>query len=177
MGLDELRARLDSLLAKQGLQPDRRARAAGLHDALVEFKTALAESRAAGSAAERELDSERRQLADAERRGGLAQGIGDGETARIAEEFTQRHRERIALLTRKLGVIVDETAYLEREYQALAAQYQAVRQGSGPAAAAPRAEDPEFDALTSRANREAAERAVQAQLELLKQKLKRGETP
>ena len=48
MGLDELRARLDNLLSRQGLSDDRRAQASRLHDAMVEFKTALAVSREAG---------------------------------------------------------------------------------------------------------------------------------
>ncbi|HEX7024249.1 MAG TPA: hypothetical protein VF187_05480 [Gemmatimonadales bacterium] len=173
MGLDEWRARLDSLLAGQGHAADRRARAAGLHDALIEFKTALAENRDALAAAERELASERRQLEDATRRGGLAAGIGDTETARIAEEFAGRHRERAAILERKEAVIRDEIAYMEREYETLKAQYQTLRQtgGLGSAPAAEEPSDREFDALRARADRAAAEQAAQAQLELLKKKL------
>ena len=53
MGLDELRARLDSLLAGQGLSSDHRARASGLHAALVELKVAVGQSRDALAAAER----------------------------------------------------------------------------------------------------------------------------
>jgi len=174
MGLDELRARLDSLLASQGLSDDRRARASGLHGALVEFKTALAVSREARTATEKELAAERRQLEDATRRGGLAGDIGDAETTRIALEFVERHRERAALLERKLAVVIDEIAYLEREYASLAAQYQSVRQSAG-LSAPPREpdvlDDREFDALKARAEREAAEMAVKAQLELLKRKL------
>ncbi len=173
MGLDELRARLDSLLASQGLGSDRRARAGGLHEVLLELKVAAAESRDALAAAERELADEQQRLTDAERRGRLAEEIGDAETARIAGEFAGRHRERVELLVRKVAVIRDELAYVDREYQSVAAQYQSMRQGAGDARpiAAPGLSDGELDLLQSRAEREAAEAAVKAQLEHLKKKL------
>jgi hypothetical protein len=174
MGLDELRARLDSLLASQGSATDRRAEASGLHAALVDFKVVVAEHREALAKAERELELERRQEIDAERRGRLATEIGDTETARIATEYTARHRERVVLLERKVGVVRDELAYAEREYETLAARYQAARQGApGPGAAPSSADlpDREFDVLKARADREASEQAVKAQLEMLKKKL------
>lgn len=173
MGLDELRARLDSLLAGQGLSSDHRARASGLHAALVELKVAVGQSRDALAAAERELELQRTQLTDAERRGRLAAGIGDAETVRIAEEFAGRHRERVGILERKVAVIKDEIAYVTREYETLAAQYQAVRGGGGAGApaAAPDLSDREFDILQAKASREAAEQAAKAQLEHLKKKL------
>ena len=174
MGLDELRARLDNLLANQGRPDDRRARASGLHGAMVEFKTALAVSREAKVATERELAAEQRELENAIRRGALADGIGDAETSRIALQFVERHRERVDLLTRKLAVVVDEIAYIERQYESLAAEYQSARQTSG-LASAPREpdvlNDREFDVMKARADREAAEMAVKAQLEMLKRKL------
>jgi len=176
MGLDELRARLDRLLANQGLSDDRRARASGLHGAMVEFKTAIAVSREARAGTEKDLAAERRQLEDATRRGALAGEIGDAETARIALQFVERHRERAALLERKLAVVIDEIAYMEREYASLAAQYQSARQTSG-LSSSPREpdvlNDREFNALKARADREAAEMAVKAQLEMLKKKLKK----
>ena len=173
MGLDELRARLDSLLARQGLSPDRRAEASGLHAALIEFKVVVGQHREALAKAERELALERRQEADAERRGRLAAEIRDAETVRIATEFTARHRERVILLERKVGVVGDELAYIEREYETLAARYQAARQGAPGSDPSPSADisDREFDTLKARANREASEQAVKAQLEMLKKKL------
>jgi hypothetical protein len=175
MGLDELRARLESLLANQGVSQDRRAQASGLHDAMVEFKVALTASREARAGAERELAAERRQLEDAVRRGRLAEEIGDAETTRVATEFIERHRERSGILERKLAVITDEIAYLEREYQTLAARFQAARQASGMQSPPPAADlgDREFDIMKDRADQEARRQAVQAQLELLKKKLKK----
>lgn len=174
MGLDELRARLDRLLSGS---LDRRSHSGGLHDALVELKVAAGQSRDALAAAERELAAERQHLADAERRGPLAKEIGDAETARIAEEFAAKHRERVGLLERKVAVIRDELAYVEREYQSLAAQLHSVRRGTGaagPAAPLPDEEsDRELEALRLKADRDSVQHAVQQQLELLKKKLGR----
>ncbi|HEV8149641.1 MAG TPA: hypothetical protein VGP61_05595 [Gemmatimonadales bacterium] len=172
MGLDALRARLDRLLSGDGTF-DRRARAAGLHDALVELKVAAGQSRDALGAAERELAVEAQRLQDAERRGRLAREIGDTETDRIAAEFAAKHRERVGLLERKLGVIRDELAYVEREYESLAEQLKAVRHGSAPPGPAPAADqsDRELEALRMKAERDAKEQAVQQQLDLLKKKL------
>lgn len=170
MGLDDLRARLDRLL---GGQPDRRAQASSLHEALVELKVVAGQSRDALAAAEQELDRERRHLADAERRGRLATEIGDAETGRIAAEFTARHAERIALLERKIAVIRDELAYVEREYQSLHAQLQLARTGVDPVPQPDplAADDRELDALRWKAEREAREAAAKQQLDLLKKKL------
>lgn len=169
MVLDELRARLERLLASQGA----RSRA-GLHQALIELKVAAAEGREAMAAAERELASQEQQLADAERRGRLAAEIGDRETARIAGEFAARHRERIELLTRKIGVIRDELAFVEREYRSVAAEYRS----PGQPAPAPPPGDAEPDErelmdLEHRAGRAAIEQAVKAQLESLKKRMGR----
>ena len=175
MGLDELRARLANLLANQGPSADRRAYLSGLNAALVDFKVAAKESRESLAAAERELTLETQQLSNAERRGRLAQEIGDSETARIAGEYAARHRERAGILERKIAVIRDEIAYVEREYQALATQYQAARQGlgmsGGSLAPEPVVSDREFEMLKAKADREATEAAVQAQLQHLKKKL------
>jgi L-lactate utilization protein LutC len=170
MGLDELRARLDRLLAGG---PDRRAQASGLHDALVELKVAAGQNKDALATAERELAAERIRLDDAERRGRLAGEIGDTETGQIAEEFAAKHRERVALLERKVAVIRDELAYVEREYQTLAAQLKSVRQGGGSVGPTPLLDESEreLDALRHQAEREAKDLAVQQQLELLKKKL------
>jgi hypothetical protein len=171
MGLDELRARLDRLLAGAGP----RSRAAGLKDALVELKVAAGQSRDALAAAERELSAQQRQLTDAERRGRLAAEIGDHETAAIAGDFAVKHRERIGLLERKVAVIRDELAFVEREYQEVAAEYRSGGASSAPSAPAEPASDREdlleLNAMKARADRDALERVVKEQLELLKKKI------
>lgn len=47
--------------------------------------------------AEVALERERRQLAECEHRGALAERIGDAETARIAADFARRHRMEVAV--------------------------------------------------------------------------------
>ena len=63
---DGLKARLDRLLRDRG-GSDPRAYAAGLREALEEARLGITEMRRALAAAEQELQSERKQLADAER--------------------------------------------------------------------------------------------------------------
>jgi phage shock protein A len=53
-------------------------------------------------AAEAELAREQRALDDAVRRGGLAEKINDAETVRVAAEFAERHRKRVAVLQEKV---------------------------------------------------------------------------
>jgi phage shock protein A len=64
-------------------------------------------------AAEAELVREQRALDDAVRRGGLAQKINDAETVRVAAEFAERHRKRVAVLEEKV-----RAARAERELRA-----------------------------------------------------------
>lgn len=68
-------------------------------------------------AAEAELTRERRALDDAVRRGGLAERINDAETVRVAAEFAERHRRRVAVLEEKV-----RAARAERELRAIEAE-------------------------------------------------------
>ena len=111
---ENLKARLDRLLQAH-TKPDSRARAAALREALLEAKVGVSTMRSALAATERELAAERRQLADAERRGRLAGEIPDPETVAVAERFVARHRERVGVLERKLVVQRDELVLAERE--------------------------------------------------------------
>jgi hypothetical protein len=97
MALHDFRARLEHLFAEYTRRPDPRAYTAGLKDALVELKVALQSLQEALGATERELAVERRRLTDAERRGQLALGIGDQDTADIAKQFAEKHRQRVEL--------------------------------------------------------------------------------
>ena len=167
MGLEQLRARLEHLLAG-----DANRSRAGLREALVELKVAAGQSRDALAVAERELAGQEQQLADAERRGKLAENINDVETARIAAEFATKHRERIELLRRKVGVIRDELAFIEREYQSVAADYRSPVSGvASQPAPEPDLDDSELRNLEFKAEREKIELAVKAQLEALKKKM------
>ena len=174
MGIDEFKARLERLLSDQRLGGSARAEAGALHEALVDLKVGLKELTEALSRTERDLGTEREQLAAAERRGQLAADIGDQETATIAREFAERHRQRVELLDRKLAVQKDELAIAQSEYDTLSERYRSARQGvpgAAPNAAPPPLADDETELLKGKLDRRAVESAVDAQLEMLKKKL------
>jgi hypothetical protein len=184
---DGLKARLDRLLRERGSDrggSDPRAFAAGLREALVEARLGITEMRRALAAAEAELQSERKQLADAERRGRLAAAVPDAETVAVAERFAARHRERILVLERKVVVQRDELALAEREVHEMTAQWRSASQG-GPrsesldaawrdleAAGGSRSTD-ESDRMAADLDRRKREEAVEAQLAYLKKKMGR----
>jgi len=132
---------------------------------------------------ESELDQERRQLADAERRGRLAAEIGDQETVAVAERFSAKHAERVAVLERKLAVQQDEVVMVERELTDMTEQ---LKQAEGTRVAQDATErvarakgglsavdDDELAKL--HLDRAAREAAAEEQLEALKKKMgKRG---
>lgn len=179
---DGLKARLERLLRERGAT-DPRAYAAGLREALVEARFGITEMRRALAATETELQSERKQLADAERRGKLAAAVPDPETVAVAERFTARHRERVMVLERKLAVQRDELALAEREVQEMTAQWRAASSAGGAASAsidaawrdleaagATRTPD-EGDRVAADLDRRKREEAVEAQLQYLKRKM------
>ncbi|HEX5818142.1 MAG TPA: hypothetical protein VFY20_04645, partial [Gemmatimonadales bacterium] len=112
---ESLKARLEQFLADATPPADRGAEASAIRESLVEMKAAVMGLRDALAASERDLAAERRQLEDAERRGKLAAGIGDTETAEVAHRFVERHRERAAVLERKIAVQQEELALADRE--------------------------------------------------------------
>jgi hypothetical protein len=126
---ESLKARLDRLLRDHS-RPDPRARATALREALLEAKVGVATMRSAMVSSERELATERRQLADAERRSRLAADVPDAETVALAERFATRHRERVAVLERKLVVQKDELVLAEREVAEMLTEYRAARSGT-----------------------------------------------
>lgn len=185
---ESLRDRLDALL-RSGGPGDRRAAAQGLEGALVEARAALIGLREAREATGRALDAERRALADAERRGGLAAAAGDPETVRVAEDFAGRHRERAGVLERKALVQADEVALAEREVEELTALWRAAQPGAGRGEASLDAAwreleaagmpgrvgpDAETERLRHEVDRAAREAAVEAQLAELKRRMGKG---
>jgi hypothetical protein len=178
VAFEELRARLEQLLAETRRFTDPREAASGLHGAMVETKVALGTLREAVESTEKELTGEQRQLADAERRGRLAGDVGDSETVAVAERFVARHGERVTVLERKLAVLRDELGLVERDYTELSNSYRSAKLGVPPDRP-PRVTEadlglepsPDFDDLSRRATREELDAAVKAQLEALKSKL------
>jgi hypothetical protein len=126
---ESVKARLERFF-RDHTRSDPRARAAVLREALLEAKVGLGTMRDALAATERELAAERQHLAAAERRGRLAEELPDPETVVLAERFTVRHRERVAVLERKLGVQRDELVLVEREVAEMLTEYRAARPGN-----------------------------------------------
>jgi hypothetical protein len=129
MDLDDIKAQLDRIFAA-GTRTSSREQAAGLRDALLEFKVGIGQLREALTRSEHELDVARRDAADYARRGQLASDIDDRETVRVAEEFTAKARARVDLLERKVIVQRDELAMAERDYEATRQQYQSASRGA-----------------------------------------------
>ena len=110
-----LKARMERFFADATPPADRRAQAGALRSAIIEAKVAVGTMRDALAASELQLDVERRQAADAERRDKLAGDIGDLETVAVAEKFATRHRERLAMVERRIAVQREELMLAERE--------------------------------------------------------------
>ena len=126
---ESLKARLERLF-REHTRSDPRAQAALLREAVLEAKVGVGTMRSALDATEKELATERRQLADAERRGRLAAEVPDLETVALAERYAGRHRERVAVLERKLVVQRDELVLAEQELTEMLGQYRAARPGA-----------------------------------------------
>lgn len=174
MVLDGLKARLDQLLASAG---DPGAFTDGLYAAMVDTKAAIAAIRDARTVTERELTRERQQLADAERRGRLAEQIGDAETAELAGVWTGKHQARVALLERKLAVQQDELVMAERQLEEMKQHYQKARRGIPPGGPSPAVVDPAVgepvDPEVYELERKARQGQVEDQLADLKRRMGR----
>lgn len=70
-----------------------------------------------------ELERERKRLDDTVRRGAMAQRIADAETVRVAREFEEKHRRRIAVLEEKVRATAAEWELRRQEAQEMMAQY------------------------------------------------------
>lgn len=70
-----------------------------------------------------DLERERRALDDAVRRGGMAERIDDAETARVAKEFAERHRQRAVVLEEKLRAASAELQLRRAEAEEMMRRY------------------------------------------------------
>ncbi len=143
---------------------------------MVDAKIAVDDIRKALSATITELETEQQQLHDAQRRGRMAQEIGDQETAGVAEKYIQRHTERVDFLTRKRLVQEEELQLAENELAEMKEHYRLARQGVMPPSPTepPRRETTLAEDLSPNAallDQQARKAAVEAQLAALKRKL------
>ena len=123
---EKFREALDSVLDSAS-RPDSRDVLRNMHAAVIEAKTSLGLMEEAIEKTATRLKRERDQLADAERRGQLAEGIGDKETKEVADEFAAKHRERAAVLERKLAAQQEELVLARREVDGMKEQLKAAR--------------------------------------------------
>lgn len=69
-----------------------------------------------------QAEKEKKEAATARRRGKMAEEIGDAETARVANEYADKHAERRRLLERKAVALKEELDFREREYEEMTAK-------------------------------------------------------
>lgn len=182
---EKLREALESAL-DAATRPDGGQRLRGMHQAVIEAKTSLRLMEEGIEKTAKQLENERAQFKDAERRGQMAKDIGDGETAEIAETFVTKHRERASILERKLVAQQEEFTLAQREVNEMKEQLKSARANlSGPAAAGMDAawreiestvgptSDPDLadEVLRHQFDRAQREAAAQAKLEQLKKKM------
>ena len=116
----------DSFLAELGRRdPEDHVAAllSGMRREMVDARAALPLYEDAVRAADAELARERKALDDTVRRGGLAERINDAETVRIAAEFADRHRRRVAVLEDKARAARAEQELRAQEVQDMMRRY------------------------------------------------------
>ncbi|HEU4452632.1 MAG TPA: hypothetical protein VFR81_06205 [Longimicrobium sp.] len=69
------------------------------------------------------LAREKKALEDTVRRGAMAERIGDAETVRVAKEFEEKHRRRVAVLEEKVRAAHAEWELRKDETQEMMARY------------------------------------------------------
>lgn len=157
-----------------------------MRDAVVAARAALTRMQEQLAATERELEGERRQQADAERRGRLAGEIADQETVSVAQRFAAKHAERVGVLERKLAVQREEVAMVERELAEMTEQLKFAQEDRvgrevtdrvAAAQAGMAGLDAEDELVKARLDRQARETAAEQQLEALKKKMGKRSTP
>lgn len=187
--LERLRRAINQLLDSMSAPADPRERFRRMREALLEYRAGMENLQTGIDNTQRELALERKHLEDAERRGRLAEGIQDEETANVARSFAGKHRERVEVLERKLEAQRAELSLAAREYEDLKDRLKEMERSAPVAAASRHAEAawrnleaaggvrPETDVRDERLradlDRKAREALADEQLKTLKRKLGR----
>lgn len=124
---ERLRAAIEAAL-DAAMPQEREAITSSMRDAVIEARAAIEAMREALTRTERLLARERQEFENAERRGRLASGIDDDETATVAASFAEKHGQRVEVLERKLHAQRDELALAEREYAEMRAELKRAEQ-------------------------------------------------
>lgn len=127
------------------------------------------------------LAEERKAEEDCRRREGLARGIGDEETARIAAEYAARHAEHAAVLETKVRAIEAELALRRRDVEAMESALGKLEAASGAASAVHGSgsvggvdDDDTMPPEFRRMERAAREREAERRLEELKRRMSKS---
>lgn len=91
---------------------------------MVDARVALKELDEALQRAQAELAGERKLLEQCERRGRMARDIDDAETAQVADQFAERHRERVGVLQQKAEALAAEQRLRQAEVEQMKRRYQ-----------------------------------------------------
>jgi hypothetical protein len=173
---ERLRQAVNAALDAATPPPDWRDLRNQLYRAAVDGRATLRQLRDALEKTERELAAERTQLDAAERRGRLAADIGDAETVAVAERFTARHGERVAMLEKKLEAQRTEFALLDRDVEEVVARLRDVEQRGGVPSEGSRIQPPldvDDAQLGAEIDRSAREADAEARLRELKNRMGR----
>jgi hypothetical protein len=131
---ENLRKSLDDLMSRSTPPEERREIVSRMRDTLVQAKVGLQDLRDALAQSKRRLDVERRELDTVQRRKRLAEQINDAETVRLASQYEQMHRERVAVLSRKIEAQEGELALAERDVEQMMTELRQAASGipTGP---------------------------------------------
>ena len=158
MMFDEVRQAFRDLLHGNVPPEGRRELIAIMKDTLVQARMAMDDLRDGAEVTKKRLVVEMAELETVRRRKGLARGVGDEETVRIAERFEAQHAERLAVLEQKLLAQESELAMVDREVAEMKEQLKAAMAGvgsgmrSGTVDTAADAVDPDRSALEHQLN-------------------------
>ena len=111
---DAIDGALSALEGRGGEAADIDEVLAGMREELIQAKAALPRLEDGIEKLRRLREQERRRAEDCVRRAGQAQDIGDQETLRLAVEYAERHRERVAVYDEKLAAAESELALQRR---------------------------------------------------------------
>lgn len=177
---EDLKAALNAALEAASGDPRRPLRL--MREAVIEAKTSVGTMRDGITTTRRKLAAESKSLSDAERRGKMAADIGDVETAEIASEFADKHREKVGILERKLEAQEAELAIAEREVKEMMEQLRTMSGNAAPAGFRTNTLNEDgspgisgfegrFDELGSQLDNQSKQAAAEAQLKELKKKM------
>src|SRR5258708_17319264 len=186
---EKLREALERALAAATPPPDLGEIAGRMGEAGIEQKALVRGLKAEVAKAEELLTHQKSELATAERRRALAEGIKDEETVAVAQKFIVKIGERVAVLEKKVVVQRYEFALADKELAEMTAQLEeaarhnpkltsersaeAAWQGLGRAGMDRPETDLEGELLKGRMERAAREAQADARLEELKKKMGR----